>query len=160
MKKIGLILIILGFLSSNITAEWLTFDKGITQAKKKNKPLMVDFYTDWCHWCKVLDQKTFSDKTVKAYLEKHYVSAKILADNKTQTAQYKGNTYKNNELTAAMGISGFPALMFYESNGEVITRIPGFVPPEEFILILKYIKEGYYKKNVSFEEFKKKQKSS
>ncbi|MBP7462529.1 MAG: thioredoxin family protein [Candidatus Delongbacteria bacterium] len=160
MKRTGFTLIMLGFLSLTLSAEWLSFDQGITQAKKKNKPLMVDFYTDWCHWCKVLDQKTFSDKTVKAYLDKYYVTSKILADSKTQSAQYKGKTYKNNELTSAMGITGFPALMFFDAKGDVITRVPGYIPPEEFILILKYINEGHYKNNVSFDDFKKKQKSS
>ena len=42
--------------------EWYTFDKGVDQAKKENKLLVVDFYTDWCHWCKVMDKETFANK--------------------------------------------------------------------------------------------------
>ena len=35
--------------------DWLKFDEGMAKAKKENKSVLVDFYTDWCHWCKEME---------------------------------------------------------------------------------------------------------
>ena len=46
---------------------------------------------------------------------------------------------------------------FFDKKGEPITVIPGYIPPETFLPILKYIKQEWYLKKISFKEFLKKQ---
>lgn len=137
-------------------AEWVSFDKGMERAGKEKKHMIVDFYTDWCHWCKVMDEKTFSNEEVNAELAANFVTVRIDAEDKNATATYKGKTYNNVELTQAFGVRGFPSLGFLNSDGEVITLVPGYVPPETFIYILKYIDQECYTKQMSFEDFMKK----
>ena len=39
-----------------------TLDDALKLSKESNKPIMIDFYTDWCGWCKVLDEKSICKK--------------------------------------------------------------------------------------------------
>jgi thioredoxin-related protein len=143
--------------STNVTkAEWLGFDKGLAKAKSEKKNMIVDFYTDWCHWCKVMDEKTFSDAEVNKKLVKDFVAVRIDAEDDSKTATYKGKTLTNVELTRAFGVRGFPSLAFIDPEGEVITIIPGYIPAETFSYLLDYIHEACYKKQMSFDEFMKK----
>jgi thioredoxin-related protein len=137
-------------------AVWVKFDAGLAAAAKEKKHMIVDFYTDWCHWCKVMDEKTFSDAQVNKKLSERFVTVRLAAENASEQATFHGNTYSNVELTRAFGVNGFPSLAFLDSNGEIITIVPGYVPPETFIQILEYIDQGCYKKQMSFDEFMQK----
>jgi len=134
---------------------WLSFNEGLEKAAKEKKNILIDFYTDWCHWCKVLDEKTFRDPAVARKLSERFVTIRINAESKTESVRYKGKNFTNIELTRAFRITGFPSLGFLDQNGDVITLVPGYVPPETFIYILDYIEKECYKTKMSFEEFMK-----
>ncbi|MBN1154670.1 thioredoxin fold domain-containing protein [candidate division KSB1 bacterium] len=138
-------------------AEWIGFDEGLAKAAKEKKHMIVDFYTDWCHWCKVMDEKTFSETSINSKLVDRFITVRIDAENSSKTATYKGNTYTNIQLTQAFGVRGFPSLAFMDKDGEIITIVPGYVPPETFIYILDYVDQECYKKQMPFDEFMKKQ---
>lgn len=175
MKNFGLILFLIAFITASScsgngedksqakktdaktkTAVWISFDEGLAKAKSENKNILIDFYTDWCHWCKVMDEKTFQESTVNQKLAERFITVRLNAEDKTKTATYKGQTFNNIELTQAFGVKGFPSLAFLTPDGEIITMVPGYVPAETFIYILKYIDQGCYKQQMSFEEFMKK----
>jgi thioredoxin-related protein len=132
---------------------WHTFNDALELAMDQGKPFMVDFYTDWCHWCKVMDEKTFRDQTVAGILEEDFVLSRIHADNGKESVEYRGTTYTNMDFTRAMRVSGFPSLAFFDSEGEPITVIPGFIEADIFQYILAYIRDGCYKQKMSFQEF-------
>lgn len=135
-------------------AEWIDFESGIEKAAKENKHSLIDFYTDWCHWCKVMDEKTFQEKSVSSYLGDRFITVRIDAENEKKSVHFKGKTYTYPELTRAFGVTGFPSLAFLNHESELVTVIPGYIPAEEFLVILKYIDQRCYEKDVSFQEFK------
>ncbi len=137
--------------------EWLPFDAGMAAAKKENKPVVIDFYTSWCKWCKVMDEKTFSEPQISKYLAEHFVSIRINAENKNEILTYKGNRYTPIDLTRSFGVKAFPSLAYLDDKGDLIGVIPGFMPPETFLPFLRYIESECYKKRISFEEFLKKE---
>lgn len=135
--------------------EWTTFDKGFELAKKEKKLLVVDFYTDWCHWCKVMDEETYSNKEVIKYAKENVIMAKLNAETK-EKFKFKDAFYSGRELTMMFGVRGFPTTVFIDSRGELITSVSGFIPADKFTLILKYLAENWYEK-MKFDEFKKKE---
>jgi thioredoxin-related protein len=132
---------------------WRSFDEALQLATEEGKPFLVDFYTDWCHWCKVMDEKTFRDEEVAGILDGDFVVSRIHAEDGNATLHYRGITYTNIEFTRAMRISGFPSLAFFDSGGDPITVIPGFIEPDMFQHILAYVRDGCYKQKMTFQEF-------
>ena len=54
-------------------------DSALNSAESSGEPVMADFYTDWCGWCKKLDEDTYSDSKVND-LAGSFVCVKINAD--------------------------------------------------------------------------------
>jgi thiol:disulfide interchange protein len=84
------------------------------------KVVMVDFYTDWCGWCKKLDDTTFADPAVSSTL-KGLVSVKLDAERGGRADAERYN------------VEGFPTVLFLDAKGSEVARIPGYLPPGEFL---------------------------
>ena len=94
-------------------------DEALKAAKSQGKPVMIDFYTDWCGWCKKLDSDTYSDSKVNAASEK-FICVKI-------------NAEKEPAITGKYGVSGYPTVIFLDSNGNILQKNPGYLPPAQFL---------------------------
>src|SRR6266853_1203265 len=77
--------------------KWKAFNAGFAEAKKNNKKVMVDVYTDWCGWCKRLDKDTYSNGKVIDYLSHEYVVVKLNAESK-DSIKFKENSYSGSSL--------------------------------------------------------------
>ncbi|MCF8241518.1 MAG: DUF255 domain-containing protein [Melioribacteraceae bacterium] len=155
MKKlIYLALLLLIYSSSSIFAnglKWYSYSEGAAKAKAENKLLLVDFYTDWCGWCKKMDANTYTDKSVIDFLNKNFVAVKINPE-KPGKIDYQGQTYDVSQFAGAAGVNGFPATGFFTSNIELISVIPGYHDAESFLDLLNYFKMKKYEQ-MGYQEY-------
>lgn len=94
------------------------------------RPVMLDFYADWCVSCKEMERFTFSDPTVKASM----ASFVLLQADVTR------NTADDSALLKRFGLFGPPGIIFFDRSGrELPTRVVGFQPPERFAKALRSI---------------------
>jgi thiol:disulfide interchange protein len=99
---------------------WLTsYEEAMTAAKKNKQPVMIDFYADWCGWCKRLDSDTYIDKDVVA-LASEFVSLKLDAD-------------VEGDLSSRYKVVGLPTILFIDADGKEIHRVVGYRPPADFV---------------------------
>jgi thioredoxin-related protein len=134
--------------------KFYSFNEGLALAKKEKKAIIVDFYADWCRWCKVMDEQVFSDKEVADLLNKNYIVIRIYTDRPdSEKIVFKNQKLSSQEFAGYVGVQGLPTLIFMESSGEPITKIPGFVNKDVFIPLLKYVNDGCHKQSVSFQDF-------
>ncbi len=138
------------FSADNLT--WYGFNEGLEKSKAQNKQMIVDFYADWCSWCKVMDEKTFSDSKIQKILKKDFILVRIDTE-KNQTITFDGKTFSTREFQAYMRVTGLPTLAFFDETGKPITLLPGYVTAEQLKPILGYISSECYNKKVSFEDY-------
>jgi len=129
----GVLLILSGAFLVNATLQpdppamdWVYYkDQSIEQLQKKNRPILIDFYADWCAACKELDRRTFRDKRV---VEKATEFIMVRVD-------CTSPDNKCTALTEKFQVSGLPTVVFINSKGEEIhgLRGIGFLGPAEML---------------------------
>lgn len=105
---------------------------ALAAAREQCKPVVMDFYADWCVACRELEADTFSDARVAQALEE-FVLIKIDATLNSPVIEAIQRDY---------GIVGLPTMLFFQPNGTLIKnlRITEYVPADAFRKFLKKIK--------------------
>ena len=134
-----------------LVLNWLSYTEGLALAEKENKYVLIYFYTDGCSWCKKMEKETFSDEEVKKILSDKFVAVKINARSENKVIE-NGKEISERELAILYQVSGYPTTWFLEIAHTRIAPLPGYVTTEQFIPVLNYIGEGWYK-NISFKEY-------
>jgi len=128
--KILLSLCVSALFSLNALAgEWTTdYNAALAQAKTDNKKVLLDFTgSDWCGFCKLLDQEVFSTPTFKEYADKNFVLVTI--DFPRQSTLPSITAAQNARLKTRFGIHGYPTLVVVDPQLEhEITRKVGYQP--------------------------------
>jgi len=98
------------------------FEAAKAQAKADGKLLLVDIYAEWCGACKELDEKTWPDPAVKAWLRQNAVAVRI-------------DTHaRRKDLAKDFKVAGYPTVMLMDANGqEIRPRLMGFEKPEAML---------------------------
>ena len=110
--------------NQSIKLQWnIDLNSGFLLAQKSNKLVFVDFYADWCGYCKELDENTYTDTYVQQRLAQKYVLVKINVD-------------QNPDLASKYKVYGLPTLVILEANGNEIKRQEGYVTPSELLNII------------------------
>jgi thioredoxin-related protein len=134
---------------------WMSFNEGMELARKLRRPVVIDFYTSWCRWCKVMDRETFSNDRVASYLSEHFVCIRVDAENKTRKLEYGGRTYSPSGLARAFRVRGYPSIAYLDDEGDLLFVDPGFKKPDQFMVNLSYVKSRCWEKNVSLDDFRR-----
>lgn len=95
-----------------------SYESALETARQSNKPVMVEFYTDWCGVCKSMDAQTFPAPEVVAESQ-NFVNVRVNAESRTDLAQQ-------------YGVSGYPTFVFLDSNGNVRSSVAGGFSPANF----------------------------
>lgn len=135
--------------------QWLTVAEAAEKMKTQKRKIFVDVYTDWCGWCKKMEQTTFEDKAVVKYISENYYAVRFDAEQKEDIV-WNGKTYKfksvgnrgYHELAAEWmgGRMSYPTTVYIEDDYSLIQAIPGFLEADKFEAILNYFGSNAHKK--------------
>ncbi|WP_406664524.1 protein-disulfide reductase DsbD [Gallaecimonas sp. GXIMD1310] len=100
----------------------------LAKAKAAGKPVMVDFYADWCVACKEFEKYTFSDPRV----QQRFSQMVILQTDVTES------TSEQVQMMEHFQILGLPTLLFFDQQGQELSalRVTGFEKPDKFLKTL------------------------
>ncbi len=141
--------------------QWLTVAELQIAYLKNPKPILVDVYTSWCGWCRVMDKETYGNDKVAGYINEHYYAVKLDAEQK-ESLEWNGKKYmydkhnKVNELAVYLtgGQLSFPTTIFLTDLKAAPAPLSGYLKIREIEAPLKYFGEGAYKIQ-KFQEFNK-----
>lgn len=144
--------------------KWYTLKEALELTKENPKKIFIDFYTDWCGWCKRMDATTFTDQQVAIYLNRYFYPVKFDAEG-YDTLSYKDTVYVNRgtgkKSTHDLAVKllnrrlTYPSVMFMDEKSDPITVVPGFREANEFLAILVYMNEDVFKTSIQFPDFHK-----
>ena len=127
---------------------WYAIDDLDKMTDLNGKKVMIDMYTTWCGWCKVMDKKTFTDPAVIEYLNENFVLVKFNAEQR-EPVTFQGETYEwmpagrrgVNKLALKLmnGRMGYPTMVYLDSNLNKIKSVPGYKTPEQLLGELKVL---------------------
>lgn len=89
---------------------------------------------------------------VLQYLDTHFETARLDIEVLDDSLTYKDLTLSSGQLAYGFGATGTPTTVFLMPNGDYITRLPGYAPTDDFLLVLKYIATDAFL-NQTFEDF-------
>jgi len=111
---------------------------AVEQSRASGKPLLIDFFAEWCAACKELDLHTWTDPVVAKEVSDRFVPLKVDATEESA---------ENEHLQQKYGVPGLPTVLMMACKddrppecavpGEGPTRITGFLPPPEMLQRLR-----------------------
>ncbi len=145
--------------------KWMTLKEAQEAMLKEKKPILIDLYTDWCGWCKVMDKKTYTNAKVIAYLQQNFYPVKLNAESR-EAIKWNEKTYNFNSANRTndfavfltYGQLSYPTTVIIPTDNSGPQPVPGYLEPKELELIVRYFGDGKYGKQ-PFAEYQKAFKS-
>ena len=169
MKKLTLIIATILFLSSQTDAQtltnsskvkWISFEEAVKLQKETPKTIFIDMYTDWCGWCKKMDQATFTNPNIATYLNSNFYCVKFDAERK-DTVFYKGKKYVNQgqgrrpthqlAIELLKGRMSYPTIVYIDDDFNV-NPVGGYMDPIKIEPLLVYFAERIHK-SAQFDDY-------
>jgi thioredoxin-related protein len=127
--------------------QWFEYVEGYNKAKAENKILLVDAYTDWCGWCKVMDRETYTNAEVIAALNQDFVCVKFNPEVE-KTHSFGKYNLKSNELLYWLANGqpgGYPTsyFVFHPTKNDERASQAGYLPPDQFLKLLAEVKKRH-----------------
>lgn len=162
MRRISIIVLIFSavifqavpLLAQGKGVKWLTLEQALKLNQQEPRKLFVDVYTDWCGWCKKMDQTTYMNPVIADILNNKFYAVKFNAESK-EPVEFAGKTFKNpgttkrstHQLAYALlqGKMAYPSVAYLDENLQLLTTVPGFLTAEQIEPILTYFYTESYK---------------
>jgi thioredoxin-related protein len=125
--------------------DWLAFDAAAERASKEGKHVIVDVYTNWCGWCKVMERQTYGDSEVADYLTRNFVLAKVNGESSAKI-HWQGREITERQFARETRVTGFPTTFFLKPDLEMLGGVPGFIRPHDFMVYARYVGTRWYEK--------------
>jgi thioredoxin-like negative regulator of GroEL len=106
------------------------FEDALKKARTAHKPVIVDFWAQWCGWCHRLDKTTYVDPAV-VKLAEGFVSVKVNIEGEP----------RETAVAIRYDVSNLPTIMVISPEGRPIARVNGFVGPGQFPRLLEGAKD-------------------
>ncbi len=119
----------MGFFSDTSAVEtinWHSYEEALVLSKAEKKKVFLHFYADWCGFCGKMAKETFQNPAIVSYLNNNFIPVRVDTDRDPATAM-------------KYGVTGLPSTWFLTEMGEAIGTIPGFIPPDTLLAMLKEV---------------------
>jgi len=126
--------------------QWQAFEPGMQAIKDGKKKGFLHFYTDWCHYCKVMNKETFINPQIIAYLNENFVNIRVNADQEKAVAEM-------------FRVKPVPDNWFIGDDATPLSHQPGYIPADKLLVMLQFLHTDSFK-TMKFSEFVQQQEKA
>ncbi|OFY63546.1 MAG: hypothetical protein A3H98_14680 [Bacteroidetes bacterium RIFCSPLOWO2_02_FULL_36_8] len=124
---------------------WKTWEEAIKVSQETGKIIMIEFYTDWCGWCRKMENETFTDEKVLTRLNAGYIPVRV---NPEKNGEFIMDGTKLNTRTFTDKIThgrlrGYPMLVFYSAKTKSYSFQSGYISGKDFYNLLDQVREKF-----------------
>ena len=107
--------------------EWQSWDKDLfARAREQQRMIILDLDAVWCHWCHVMEEKTYRNPEVAKLINQHFIAVRVDAD-------------ANPDIASRYGRWGWPATIVFTADGNEIVKRRGYIPAIGMLSMLEAI---------------------
>lgn len=130
---------------------WVTIEEAQEKAYDEGKYIILDVYTEWCGYCRRMNQETYADDRVQNALNDYFYPVRINAESDREVT-FLNESYTMRELAMQLGATSYPTTVFLSPEGEPIAVQPGFIEANRFHKMLSFVGSESYQ-TTTFEEY-------
>jgi len=129
-----------------VKPSFLDLKADLEEAKQEGKYLFLMFHQEGCPFCDKMYRVTFQDPRVKEYFTKNFYMVLIDIKGANPVIDFDGKEMTEKKFSHKHRVRATPLFLFVDHEGKQIIKMVGYIPPDDWLLIGKYIVEGHYKK--------------
>lgn len=123
--------------ASSETTRWYAYEEGMLAAGSMGKPVILDFYADWCPPCIAMEEGTYPDPRVVSEM-KDFIAIKV-------------DTQKRIDIESKYGITYYPTVVILDPKGKEVSRHIGYLGPLEMVNEIRQSRGKLPKETPGFE---------
>lgn len=120
---------------------FLDFNEDIKEAAADGKRVLLIFHQDNCPYCAELVEQNFSQKDIVDKMQKNLDAIGLNMWGDREIASVDGKSYTEKTFAEKLKVQFTPTLIFFNEDAKQIVRLNGYLPPNEFIMVLDYVSE-------------------
>lgn len=116
--------------------KWRAYSgEALREAMNAGKPIIIDFFADWCQPCRLMDRHTFHNSSVVELADRDFVPLRV--------DMTRSGDYQTERLAKRYNIQGVPTVLFLAPDGEEKEdlRVMEFMPPDRFLARMEELKK-------------------
>ena len=143
---VHLLFFVLPVLGSAQQVSWMTFEELDSALKVSPKPVFIDFYTDWCVYCKKMDKEVFTNEEVAAQINTHFYAVKFNAESEEEISfdgqlhiKHEGSQFHDLALILGARDGSFapPSMIFLDESFTTKERTFNYLSTKTLLKKLK-----------------------
>ena len=131
--------------------EWEDLEEAQRIAAESQKKVLIFGYAEWCTYCLKMRKESLPDSSVVDAISRYFIPVQLDGESKDPVV-FNGTEYTKNQLARGLQLQSFPTHYFVDAEGGVLGAQPGYIEPDTYALLLRYVGSDAFE-GITFDEF-------